>query len=68
MGGRLFEGGYSLPFWAFREGAYSRWALTPDWAVNRINTVKHKGLCRCKNCGERPGSETDLHSPESWGE
>ena len=26
-GGRLFKGGRLLIFWAFRVGAYSRWAL-----------------------------------------
>ena len=38
-GGRLFEAGRLLTFWAFRMGAYSRWALIRGWALIRINTV-----------------------------
>ena len=34
-----FQGGRLLSFWAFRVGAFSRWALIQEWAVNRINTV-----------------------------
>ena len=39
MGGRLFEGGLLLTFWAFRVGAYSRKALIRRWAVNQTNMV-----------------------------
>ena len=38
-GGRLFEAGRLLTVFAFRMGAYSRWALIRDWALIRINTV-----------------------------
>ena len=38
-GGRLFEAGRLLTFFAFRMGAYSRWALIRGWALIRINTV-----------------------------
>ena len=37
--GRLFEGGRLSTFWAFRVGAYSRWALIRKWAVYQINTI-----------------------------
>ena len=30
---RLFEGGRLLTFWAFRMGAYSRWAVIRWWVV-----------------------------------
>ena len=36
---KLFEGGRLSTFSAFRMGAYSRSALIPGWALNRINTV-----------------------------
>ena len=38
-GGRLFEAGCLLTFYASRMGAYSRWALIRGWALIRINTV-----------------------------
>ena len=38
-GGRLFEAGRLLTFFAFRMGAYSRWALIRGWVLIRINTV-----------------------------
>ena len=38
-GGLLFKVGHLLTFPTFRMGAYARWALIRDWAVNRINTV-----------------------------
>ena len=38
-GGRLFVAGRLLNFFAFRMGAYSRWALIRGWALIRINTV-----------------------------
>ena len=38
-GGRFFEAGRLLTFSTFRVGAYSRWALIRDWALNQINTV-----------------------------
>ena len=38
-GGRLFEAGRLLTFPTYRVGAYSRWAFTRGWALNRINTV-----------------------------
>ena len=44
-GGRLFEAGRLLTFFAFRMGAYLRWAVTRGWALIRINTViqdRHK--------------------------
>ena len=48
MGWALFEAGRLLTFFAFRMGAYSRWALIRCWALIRINTVfqiKLKYLC-----------------------
>ena len=38
-GGRLFEAGRLLTFFAFKIGAYSRWTLIRFWALIRINTV-----------------------------
>ena len=38
-GGRLFEAWRLLIFFAFRMGAYSRWALIRGWALIRIDTV-----------------------------
>ena len=38
-GGRLFEGGHLLTFWAFRLGICLRWVLMQRLAVNRVNTV-----------------------------
>ena len=38
-GGRFFEAGSLLTFFAFRIGAYSRWGLIRGWALIRINTV-----------------------------
>ena len=38
-GGLLFKAGRLLTFPTFSMGAYSRWALIRDWAVNQINTV-----------------------------
>ena len=37
--GRLIEAGRLLTFFAFRMGAYWRWALIRGWAIIRINTV-----------------------------
>ena len=47
--GRLSEAERLLTFYAFRMGAYSRWALIRAWALIRINTVYTK-------VGERSGS------------
>ena len=38
-GGRLFEAGCLLTFFAFRMGAYSKLALIRGWALIQINTV-----------------------------
>ena len=38
-GGRLFEAGRLLTFFACKIGAYSRWALIRFWALIRINTA-----------------------------
>ena len=37
-----FQGGRLLIFWAFREGAYSRWALIRIKTVNEIVTKSYK--------------------------
>ena len=39
--GPFFEAGRLLTFFAFRIGAYSRWALIRGWALIRINIVLH---------------------------
>ena len=56
--GLLFEGRLSFTFWAFRDGAYSKWVLIRKWAVYRINMANcQEGFLECKSIGAMPVKE-----------
>ena len=54
----LFEGRLSFTFWAFWDGAYSKWVLIRRWAVYRINMANcREGFLEYKSIGAMPMKE-----------
>ena len=52
------RGGLSFTFWAFGDGAYSKWVLIHRWAVYRVNMANcQESFLECKSIGAMPVKE-----------